>query len=172
MFDWSKIDLNWSVWNWSKSICLKLIKSVLSKTLKMQKVTFITLARWILRVKKLLWNLCQKEERSFESISLQAFSQQILTVILLARTRLEMFILPQRLPFFHGFHYNTITFAKAQKIASEISWHSCQIMGPANFGKNKYTPLTIFAGLISFSQNTVLYVSNTVNENGFFPFTR
>ena len=63
----------------------------------------------------------KRKKEPFESISLQAFSQQILTVILLARTRLEMFILPQRLPFFLGFHYNTITFAKAQKIASEIS---------------------------------------------------
>ena len=90
----------------------------------------------------------KRKKVPFESISLQAFSQQILTVILLARTRLEMFILPQRLPFFLGFHYNTITFAKAQKIASEISWHSCQIMGPTNFGKNKYTPLTVFAGLL------------------------
>ena len=63
----------------------------------------------------------KRKKVPFESISLQAFSQQILTVILLARTRLEMFILPQRLPFFLGFHYNTITFAKAQKIASEIS---------------------------------------------------
>ena len=90
----------------------------------------------------------KRKKEPFESISLQAFSQQILTVILLARTRLEMFILPQRLPFFLGFHYNTITFAKAQKIASEISWHSCQIMGPTNFGKNKYTPLTVFAGLL------------------------